>query len=153
MRFPQKSHDWVSHKCFSAFVLFVWSWSVKVNIEVSPLRTPGRESWLFGHHSKRDIFISKDVHLFFSVAGQVNQCWTVSASSWHLESLDSSSRCWYALSSLQCPYLSWASRAYSFLVWIFTSSLLDKCSYVLDTLGCVGEGSSISLLIIALPMF
>ena len=91
--------------------------------------------------------------LFFTVAGQAYQCWSVSASSWHLEHvsfLDSSSRCWYALSSSQCPDPSWANRAASFLVWIFTSSSLDKCSYVFDTVGCVGGRSLISLWMIAL---
>ena len=93
--------------------------------------------------------------LFIMVAGQANQCWTSSASSWHLghvSSLDSSIRCWYALSSLQCPDLSWASNAASFLVFIFFSSLIDKCSYALDTIGCFGGGSFISLLIIALAV-
>ena len=53
---------------------------------------------------------------------------------------------------MQCPDLSWASNAASFLVFIFFSSLIDKCSYALDTIGCFGGGSFISLLIIALAV-
>ena len=86
------------------------------------------------------------------LAGQANQCWTVSASSWHLgqvSSFVSSSRCWYALSSLQCPDLNCASRAASFLDFILPSSLLERCSYVFETIGCLGGWSLISLYIIA----
>ena len=49
-------------------------------------------------------------------------------------------------------YLSMASNAASFLVLIFFPSLIDGCSYALDTTGCFGGGSFISLLMIALAV-